>query len=221
MRRAPTLDLDALVAGLLAAAPAAPAGTVAVADAEDPATFALLDATSSLLSEHGTRHWTVDDVAARAGVGRATVYRRFASRDDLMRAAITRDARRFFAAIAESVRSVDSVEEKVVRGFVTGLRLARLSPLSSLLRADPGAAMSLLTSESLLRTAAGALAERYEAVTGTRLGRAARERVEVSAEALIRLGISFVLIPGPTADLQDDHRARQHLASIIRPLVRG
>ncbi|HET6963988.1 MAG TPA: helix-turn-helix domain-containing protein [Acidimicrobiales bacterium] len=219
MRRAPTLDFDAVLAGLLVGEPipGEEAGDPGAAG-DDPINAALLDATSALLAEHGTRGWTVDDVALRAGVGRATVYRRFPSRDDLMRAAITRDARRFFAAIADSVRSVETLEDKVVHGFVAGLRLARVSPLSSLLRADPAAAMYLLGSESLLRTAALALTERYEALTGTRLDRSARAQVEVSAEALVRLGISFVLIPGQTADL-DDRRARDHLASIIRPLL--
>ena len=219
MRRAPTLDFDAVLAGLLAGEPipGEEAGDPGAAG-DDPINAAVLDATSVLLAGHGTRGWTVDDVALSAGVGRATVYRRFPSRDDLMRSAITRDARRFFAAIADSVRSVETLEDKVVHGFVAGLRLARVSPLTSLLRADPAAAMSLLGSESLLRTAALALTERYEALTGTRLDRSARAQVEVSAEALVRLGISFVLIPGRTADL-DDRRARDHLASIIRPLL--
>ncbi len=216
MRRAPTLEFDAVLAGLLAGG--SPTLVEPGPEEADPVSAAVVDAASGLLAQHGARHWTVDDVAERAGVGRATVYRRFPSRDDLMRAAITRDARRVFAAVAESVRAVETLQEKLVGGFVAGLRLARTSPLSSLLRADPAAAMSLLTSEALLRTAAGALTERYEAVTGTRFTGAARARVEVSAEALVRLGISFLLIPGATADL-DDRRARDHLTSIIRPLL--
>lgn len=217
MRRAPSLDLDEVLGTLLAGPAPSPGGPAETGP--DRVATALLDAASSLLAEHGTRRWTVDDAAARAGVGRATVYRRFASRDDLMRATITRDAHRFFAAVAESVRSEETLEEKVVGGFVAGLRLIRVSPLPALLRADPAGAMSLLGSESLLRTATVALTERYQAVTGTRLSGAGRSRVEVAAEALVRLGISFVLIPGATADLDDDRRAREHVGSIIRPLL--
>ena len=243
MRRAPAVELDALLTDLLVGlrlgpvAGARPAGgddqagtraaggddhsEAGAAGTEDPSATAVLDAASAFLSERGLRHWTVDDVAERAGVGRATVYRRFASRDDLMKAAITRDARRFFAAVAGTVRQVEPLDEKVVGGFVAGLRLARSSPLTSLLRRDPAAALSLLTSESLLRTATEALTERYEAMSGTRLGPRARARAEAAAEALVRLGLSFVLVPGPTADLDSDRGAREHLASIIRPLVSG
>lgn len=210
MRKTPTLDLNAVVAALVRSVER---------DADpEPAVEAALDATSALLSERGTRGWTVEDVAERAGVGRATVYRRFASRDDLVAAAVARDARRFFAAVSDSVRAVEALEEKVVEGFLAGLRLAQRAPLAHLLRTDPVAAMSLLTSESLLRSAAMALADRYEALLERPLDPAGRAGAESVAEGLVRLGLSFVLIPGPTAD---DDRARDHLDAVIRPLLSG
>ena len=187
----------------------------------DAATDGLLDATSALLAEHGTRGWTVDDAAVRAGVGRATVYRRFAGRDDLVRAAITRDAGRFFAAIAQAVAATEPLEEKVVNGFLTGLRLARRSSLAALLCTDPPGALSLLTSESLLNTAVTALADRYETLLGAPLGPSGRARAEVVAEALIRLGLSFVLMPGLVGDAGDDSRARERLGAMISPLITG
>ena len=210
MRRAPTLDLDAVVAALVLAAdqPADP----------EPAVSAALDATSVLLAERGTRGWTVEDVAERAGVGRATLYRRFASRDDLVAASVARDARRFFMTVSDAVRDVEPLEEKVVQGFLAGLRLAQRAPLAHLLRTDPVAAMSLLTSEPLLRSAAIALADRYQALLDQPLGPAGRAVAESVAEGLVRLGLSFVLIPGPTAD---HDRARDHLDAVIRPLLSG
>ena len=45
---------------------------------------AILDATLALLAEQGVGGLTVDAVAARAGVGKATVYRHWASRADLI-----------------------------------------------------------------------------------------------------------------------------------------
>lgn len=45
-------------------------------------------AAAQLLLEHGVDGTTVDAVAERAGVGKATVYRRWASKDDLALAAI-------------------------------------------------------------------------------------------------------------------------------------
>jgi AcrR family transcriptional regulator len=51
---------------------------------------AILEATLELLAERGLTALTIEGVAARAGVGKATVYRRWASKNDLVRAAITR-----------------------------------------------------------------------------------------------------------------------------------
>lgn len=45
----------------------------------------------------------MEDVATSAGVGRATIYRHFPTRDALVQASVTRDARRFFTAIAAAV----------------------------------------------------------------------------------------------------------------------
>jgi AcrR family transcriptional regulator len=49
---------------------------------------AILDAALELMAEAGIARLRVDDVAARAGVGKATIYRRFATKDDLITAAV-------------------------------------------------------------------------------------------------------------------------------------
>jgi AcrR family transcriptional regulator len=48
---------------------------------------AILGATLSLLAEHGTAGVSTDRVAAAAGVGKATIYRRWRSKDELLVAA--------------------------------------------------------------------------------------------------------------------------------------
>jgi AcrR family transcriptional regulator len=50
----------------------------------------IIEAAADLLRRRGFERMTVDDVAARAGVGKATVYRRWPSKDDLAVAAMER-----------------------------------------------------------------------------------------------------------------------------------
>ena len=57
----------------------------------------ILEAAREELSAYGLRRTTLDDIAARAGVGRATLYRRFANRDTLLAALVAREARALFA----------------------------------------------------------------------------------------------------------------------------
>ena len=49
----------------------------------------ILDATIDVLAEHGVSGATVDEVAERAGVSKATIYRHWGSRARLIHAAIS------------------------------------------------------------------------------------------------------------------------------------
>jgi AcrR family transcriptional regulator len=49
---------------------------------------AILEATLELIAERGIHEFRTDDVAARAGVGKGAIYRRYRSKDELVTAAI-------------------------------------------------------------------------------------------------------------------------------------
>src|SRR5260370_10613411 len=49
---------------------------------------AIIDATLELLAEEGFQGLSIEEVAARAGVGKTTIYRRWPSKDELVMEAI-------------------------------------------------------------------------------------------------------------------------------------
>jgi AcrR family transcriptional regulator len=206
-RRTPGLRAEVILAG--------PPG------ATDGTTDAVLDAATRLLASHGLRRWTMEDVAGEAGLGRATVYRRFASRDDLVHAALGREVRSFFAAVATAVAGLDTLEDQIVEGFLTGWRAMRNSVLGELFTGDRAAAVSLLTSSPVLVLARTALVERYQMVTGAALSEAEAEDAELVAEALVRLGLSFLLIPESVIDPDSTRAARVALRRLLGPLSRS
>jgi AcrR family transcriptional regulator len=55
---------------------------------EERADRAILAAALQLIAEHGVRDLRMDDVAERARVGKATIYRRYRSKDELVAAAV-------------------------------------------------------------------------------------------------------------------------------------
>jgi len=162
----------------------------------------------------------MDDVATRAGVGRATVYRRFASREEVVNATLARDLQRFFATVAEAVAGTVDLVDKVVDGFVIGLRAGRETLLPELFSSDSSPVVALLNAAPVIYLGRAALVGQYEAIRGIELPGPERADVELVAEALIRLALSFLLIPGSSIDFDDETAARSAVRRIVAPLLR-
>src|SRR5437879_3968612 len=116
----------------------------AIASPAEPPTDALseriLDAAPELCAASGVRNLPMDGVAARAAVGRMTVYRRFGQKSSLIEALSMREARRCLAALSDAVDPGAPVADQIAEGFVTSLRLAREHPLlNRLARLEPEA----------------------------------------------------------------------------------
>ncbi|MDE0805421.1 MAG: TetR family transcriptional regulator [Acidimicrobiales bacterium] len=206
MPKTPTrVDVDALLVAL------------AVPQAGDDVDGRVLDASSSLLSEHGLSGLEVDDVAAASGVGRSTIYRRFADRNGLISATIAAQCRRFFSALAHAVGADDDLEDQVVAAFAAGLRIVRLGTFGDLLRTEP-LLLRLVTVDS--GPVVAAACDQIVAEATRRRPALDADDVSARAELLVRLAISFVLLPETALDL-DDAEIEDTLRRHLGPLVRG
>lgn len=192
----------------------------AVAPPDDATSERILDAALELVAASGLRHLTMDDIAERAGVGRMTVYRRFGDRDTLVEALYVRECRLCLARLAGAVDLAKPVEERVADGFVAALAIAREHPLiERMVRLEPAAALAGLNAEDgllfgLMRAfAAGQIRD------GQRKGDMAVADPDAAAEVIVRLGLSFVLIPGSVVDVDDEDAARELARTVIAPIV--
>ena len=70
---------------------------------------AILDATIALLAQEGFARMSIEQVAARAGVGKPTIYRRWPSKVDLVIAALSRPR------VERAVPTEGSVRERLTR----------------------------------------------------------------------------------------------------------
>lgn len=197
------VDVDALLVAL------------AVPPATDDVEGRILDASSTLLAERGLAGFEVDDVARMSGVGRSTIYRRFGDRNGLISAAIATQGRRFFSALAHAVGAEDDLEDQVVAAFAAGLRLARLGDFGDLLRTEPLLLRLLTVDSGPIVTAA-----REQIVSEARRRRPGLDpdHAAARAELLVRLAISFVLLPESALDLADDeieHSLRRHVGPLV------
>ncbi|WP_222871426.1 TetR/AcrR family transcriptional regulator [Nonomuraea sp. PA05] len=168
----------------------------------------ILDAAYAGMLEQGLRKLTMDDVARRAGLARITVYRRFARKNDLIQAVITRELRRFLHAFEQALAPLPSHADQVAEGFAITLRLVRGHRLlSRLLATEPETILPLLTLE-----AGPYLAMARDYLTA-HVGDA-----EV-AETFVRIALSFVLVPASAIPLLNDDDARAYARRHLVPLL--
>ncbi len=124
---------------------------------------AILEATLELIAERGAHKFRTDDVAARAGVGKGAIYRRYPSKDALVTAAVA-------ALVNEEIVIPDT-------GSTRGDLLALMREAVELYRGSlPGRLMPNLV---------GAMAQRPELARAVREGFLAGRR-EALAEVLRR-----------------------------------
>lgn len=181
----------------------------------------ILDAAHAEYHAHGFRRTSVDDVARRAGIGRATVYRRFASRDEIVQAVLMRETRRFFAQIAEATRDLPTLADRLVEGFVVGLRNAREhSLLQRILADEPEASIPFLTTRDgpAMAVMREFLQLQYLDCAEASAGSRTAQPAEV-AEILVRLCISLVVNPDTCLPLRTDDEARATARRYLAPLV--
>jgi TetR/AcrR family transcriptional repressor of uid operon len=177
----------------------------------------ILDAAAELLAAYGLKRWTVEDVADRAGIGRTSVYRAFAARDDILYAVLARELRQTLAAVQASAARERGLENQVVEGAVTALMALRGSLVDKLLRSDPATLLPFLT------TGAGPLVGlTREVIVGharsTGLALDEQEAAEVG-EVAARLGLSFVLTRDTIFPVDDVDSLRRSLHRLLRPLL--
>ena len=189
----------------------------------DSVSEVILDAALAEFLAYGLRRTNVDVVARRAGVSRATLYRRFENKDVLVQAVLVRECRRFFGRIAAAVDGLVTARERLVEGFVVGVRYARQDQLlSRLLSSDPEALLPYLTVNGglVVAVARDFLVGQGQGLPGGDKPVAGRDPAGV-AELFVRLAISFTLTPDSCIPLHDDEDvrafARSYLAVLMAP----
>jgi AcrR family transcriptional regulator len=88
----------------------------------------IVDAAQRHLEQHGLARVRIEEIATEAGCSRATVYRYFSDKEELVRQVLIRRARRIAAALARSVQATDDPEELLVTGIVRGVAHFRADP---------------------------------------------------------------------------------------------
>lgn len=180
----------------------------------------ILDAARAVLIEHGLRRTSLADIARAAGVSEATLYRRFATRDELLRTLVAREARGFIARVDERITSIEDPVEQLVVAFVTLAHALREHDLiQRLLVTDTELVLPLITTEG---APALALGRSYVFAQAKRLaesGVTLTADPEHLAELIVRIAHSLVLTPDTSLPIADDEQMAALARATLAPML--
>ncbi|MCM6772453.1 TetR/AcrR family transcriptional regulator [Nocardia sp. CDC159] len=179
---------------------------------------AILDAAVAVLARRGTRAATMTEVAAAAGVGRATLFRRFAGKDELFEAALTREITALLDALAARLATIDDPAEQVAAGFALCLTLHR-HPLLAAETPHRGDLLAALTHGDPAPIALAHARVRAHIAHAQSTHRLPPGDPDAQADALIHVTLGYLLTPSLAVDLGEpadvDHLARVAIAPIL------
>ena len=175
----------------------------------------VLDAAMAAVERWGLARLTIDDIAAAAGVSRATLYRMFpGGKDVLFEALRVREIDQFFARLAAHLHPATDLDDLLVRTVVLATRELRDDQhLAAMLATEPGDTLGQLTVEGLPRIIRAA-STFLQPLVDPYLPRTESARL---VELLARLVISYFLAPSDHVDLGSPESARAFLNTFVLP----
>jgi AcrR family transcriptional regulator len=189
--------------------PPTPAGSI-----EERAVRAMLNCTA----RHGLAKTTVDDVAREAGCARATLYRYFGGKRELVRITVAHEAARIAADIRIAGDAESTLEDAVVAMSVRAAReLGEHQALQFVFAFEPELALPHVTFDAGNRFLAGAGAALAPALTRF----VTPERAERAGEWLARVVLTHALSPTSPIDLTDEAAARALVREFVLPGLVG
>lgn len=192
----------------------------------DDITSRILGATLEQAELVGMRRITMEDVARRSGVGRATLYRRFPTKAALIDAIVLAEARRYFDGHTRACANATTLEDRLVHGTVFTVTFVREHALlKRLLRAEPETILPSLTIDAgpiLDFATERSAAELRTEIYGDAKTTPEQERhLRTVAELHTRLTLSFIVTPHTSINLATIEDTRAYVRRYLLPMITG
>jgi AcrR family transcriptional regulator len=174
-----------------------------------------ITATLACIARHGLGKTTSDDVAREAGCSRATLYRYFGDKQQLVSAALLAEADRVTVNVRAAADESTCLEDAVVAVFATAANELHENPaLSFVAEFEPERLLPHLTfagGDRFLARTTAALAPSFE-----RFVPGAAER---AAEWIARVGLTLWLCPGGPVPMNDPDQLRAYVRAFVLPAI--
>lgn len=178
----------------------------------------IIEAAARCVARWGIAKTTIDDVAREAGMSRATVYRAFGGKDELVVAVGLYEEGRFFAALGPELERAATLEDTLVAAVCRGSRwLYENDVLAYLLQHEPAALLPHIAFDRI-----GPLLYRTHAVLDPYLTRFVDATTSRQlSEWATRVVLSYWVKPSDRLDLTDETQARHLVTRYLLPGLAG
>jgi AcrR family transcriptional regulator len=187
--------------------------TIAVS-APAPVDARARDAALACIGRFGLAKTTIDDIAREAGCSRATLYRYFDGKPEIVAGAVAAEHARITAVVVDAGRAAPTFADAVVAAVVVGARELRdHDALQFLLAHEPEAVLGHLAfgpGDRVLIAVGDAIAPAFDRWLSP-------EAATRAGDWLARLVRSYVLMPHPPIDFTDTTAARAFLEPLVIP----
>jgi AcrR family transcriptional regulator len=177
----------------------------------------LLDATADCLQDQGIRRTTVANIAERAGVSRAWLYRHFPDKASLVGAAVVRLDEAFWEDAHRKVARRQGIVAQVAEAVLIarGVEL----PLAFQLRAQEPEAYAMVVGTGIRSVVPGMASFWHVHLEAARAAGQLRSDLDVprAAEHVLRLVLSLVTIPGDAVDADNRRSLSSYLQEFLLP----
>jgi AcrR family transcriptional regulator len=178
----------------------------------------LLAAAARRFVSVGIRKTTMEDIAREARAGKATLYRHFSNKDDLIDALLVREAARFQRRLARAAEGADGVLAAIQAAFVAGVRYFIEHPVLTKGRdEEPALLLERVTAQRgpMVETGLDWFAGLIE--QGIAAGEVREVDPRAAAEVIMRLILSYFTFPPMVIRMENDAEAQ----GLARALVAG
>lgn len=178
----------------------------------------VLNAAKACYLRLGVAKTTAADIAAEAGISRATVYRRFPSHEDIFIAVLARDSLEMGDACSARLKGIEDPTDYVVEGMLIVLDEIPRRPLHAHLfreEASPWVISQTMPAEKLHSICGAMLGD----IPGLRLlpANQSHREIEFLSEWILRVLISYAMVPSQLARNRDE--MRQLLRAMLGPTI--
>jgi AcrR family transcriptional regulator len=191
----------------------------------------ILDAARAQFLRTGVRRTSGDDIARRAGVNRATLYRRVGTKEEIVRATYVQETQRVLAIIEKAIGDVPTRNDEpdfdpvgyVETFFTVTITQLRKNPLlQQLLEIDREQTLMGLTLNAgeTLTLAATLSSDRIRKLRAY-VGNTDVSDIEDLSGTFARLAQSLLLTPDAPPRLESAARMKAYARTVIAPMVLG